>query len=114
MNLYPYNDENGVVYYSSSKDCAEILEVWINRNGEMYAKITCPKDRVTTIGLGKIEIPADLRKLGKKVFRSQTTNWLKDQMKGVHPVLKFSAGDSFCLTLKINGKNIERKGKFRH
>jgi hypothetical protein len=111
MDLIPYEDESRVVYFSSSKDCSEIVDLWVNRSGELFAKITCPKDQTTTITLGKIDLPPDIKKLGKKVFRAQSTQWLAKLIKG--PSLKFGAGNTYFLSLKIGTRGFERRGKFR-
>lgn len=112
MDLLPFEDDNQIVFFSSSKDCPEILEIWVNRAGELFVKITCPKDRVTTLTLGKIDLPSDIKKLGKKVFRAQSTQWLSNQIKP-GPTLKFGAGNTYFLSLKIGGRGFERRGKFR-
>jgi len=113
MELYPWVDENGVVFYSSSKDCSEMLDIWVNRNGELYSKITCSKDRVTTLTLGKIELPNDIKKLGKKIFRSGSTKWLANNIETGSVLLRFGSGDTFNLSFKLLGRSIQRKGKFR-
>ena len=113
MDLIPLIDDNQSVFFSSSKDCAEIVEIYVNRGGELFATIICPKDRVTTISLGKIDLPPNIKKLGKKIFKSQSTKWLVDQMKDKYPVLKFGSGGTYYLTFKINDRSFERRGKFR-
>ena len=113
MDLIPLMDDNQVVFFSSSKDCPEIVEIWVNRAGELFAKITCPKDNVTTITLGKIDLPTDIRRVGKKTFRSESSKWITDQMNNSFPILKFGAGNSFYLSFKLNGRSFERRGKFR-
>jgi hypothetical protein len=113
MDLVPFVDDNDVVFFSSSKDCSEIVELWVNRSGDFYAKITCPKDNVTTINLGNVDLPQEIKRLGKKVFKAQSTKWIADQMGNKFPILKFGSGNSFYLSFKINGRSFERKGKFR-
>jgi len=113
MDLMPWTDENEVVFFSSSKDCSEIVEIWVNRSGELYAKITCPKDNVASVTLGKLDLPPDIRKLGKKVFKAQSTKWLAEQMNKNFPTLKFGAGKTYYISFKINGRNFEYRGKFR-
>ena len=113
MDLVPWVDDNQIVFFSSSKDCGEIVEIFVNRGGELFSKITCPKDRVVSLTLGKLELPNDIKKLGKKVFKSQSSKWLADQMNKNYPTLKFGPGDSYFLLFKLNGKTFERRGKFR-
>jgi hypothetical protein len=113
MDLIPLVDDNQVVFFSSSKNCSEIVEIWVNRSGELFAKITCPKDNVTTISLGKVELPNEIKRIGKKIFRSQSSKWIADQMNNSYPILKFGAGYGFFLSFKLNGKLYERRGKFR-
>lgn len=113
MDLYPWVDDSEVIIYSSRVDLPELVEIWANRNGMLYAKITCPKDRVASITLGKIDLPPEIKKLGKKIFRSSSTKWLSEQMKGSNPILRFGSSDSFHLSFKLCGRNFERGGKFR-
>jgi len=113
MDLVPLIDENDIVFFSSTKECPEIVEIWVNRAGELFAKITCPKDNVTTITLGRIDLPNEIKRSGKKIFRSQSSKWIADQMKNSYPILKFGAGNSYFLSFKLNGKSFERRGKFR-
>jgi hypothetical protein len=113
MDLLPWIDDSKVVFFSSSRDCSEVVEIWVNRGGDLFAKITCPKDRSTTISLGKIDLPTEIKKSGKKIFKSQSSKWIADSMNEKFPVLKFGSGNSFYLTFKVNGRCFERKGKFR-
>jgi hypothetical protein len=113
MDLIPLVDDNEVIFFSSSKDCPEILEIWVTKGGELFAKITCPKDKVTTVTLGKVDLPPEIRRIGKKAFRSESTKWIISQMNKSFPILKFGAGDSYYLSFKLNGRSFERRGKFR-
>jgi hypothetical protein len=113
MELYPWTDESGIVIFSTSKDLPEIVEIWVNRGGILYAKITCPKDRVASITVGNVDLPADIRKTGKKNFRSVSTKWLLDEMKGIRPILRYGSKNSFHLSFKLEGRIIEFGGKFR-
>jgi len=113
MELLRLVDDNNHTFFSSSKECIEILDLWVNRNGELFAKITCPKDRVTTISLGRVDLPTEIRRIGKKAFKTEATKWIADQMNSSYPILKFGAGNSFFLSFKLNGRNFERRGKFR-
>ena len=113
MDLYPWFDDSDVIIYSSHKDLPELVEIWANRNGMLYVKITCPKDRIASVAIGKIDLPPEIKKLGKKVFKSVSTKWLSEQMKGNNPILKFGPNNSFHLSFKLNGRNFERGGKFR-
>lgn len=113
MDLVPWIDDDQVVFFSTSKDCSEIVEIFVNRGGELFAKITCPKDRIVSLSLGKIELPGEVKKLGKKIFKAQSTKWLTDQMKNNYPTLKFGPGGTYHLAFKLNGKLFERRGKFR-
>jgi hypothetical protein len=113
MELLPWIDDSEMVFFSRSKDCTEIVEIWVNRGGELYAKITCPKDRTTTLSLGKLELPSEIKRLGKKIFKSQSSKWIADCMKENFPILKFGPANSYSLTFKLNGRAFDRKGKFR-
>jgi len=113
MDLIPLIDDNQVVFFSGTKECSEIVEIWVNRAGELFAKITCPKDNVTTLTLGKIDLPPEIRRVGKKAFRSESTKWITAQMNNSFPILKFGSGNSFYLSFKLNGRGFERRGKFR-
>jgi len=106
-------DENQVVYYSSNYDISDVLELFVNRDGSLHAKITCPKDRTTTIDLGKIQLPEAVRKVGKKIFRSHTSKWMADNIDMSSMILRFGAGNSFQVSFKMFGRVFERKGKFR-
>jgi len=106
-------DDNQVVYFSSNKYSNDIVELLVNRDGSLHAKITCPKDRTTTVDLGKIQIPDAVRKAGKKIFRSHTSKWMADNIDMNSMILKFGAGNSFQLSFKMFGRIFERKGKFR-
>ena len=106
-------DDNQVVYFSSNKYSNDIVELFVNRDGSLHAKITCPKDRTTTIDLGKIQIPDAVRKTGKKIFRSHTSKWMADNIDMSTMMLRFSAGNSFQFSFKMFGRTFERKGKFR-
>jgi|APCry1669188879_1035177.scaffolds.fasta_scaffold149843_2 hypothetical protein len=113
MDLLPWVDDSQEIFFSRSKDCTEVVEIWVNRDGALFAKITCPKDRITTISLGKIELPSEIKRLGKKVFKAQSSKWIADSMNKNYPILKFGAGHSYSLSFKLNGKSYERNGKFR-
>ena len=106
-------DDNQVVYFSSNKYSNDIVELFVNRDGSLHAKITCPKDRTTTIDLGKIQIPDAVRKTGKQIFRSHTSNWMADNIDMSTMMLRFGAGNSFQFSFKMFGRTFERKGKFR-
>ena len=106
-------DDNQVVYFSSNKYSNDIVELLVNRDGSLHAKIVCPKDRTTTVDLGKIQIPDAVRKAGKKIFRSHTSKWMADNIDMSSMILKFGAGNSFQLSFKMFGRIFERKGKFR-
>jgi hypothetical protein len=106
-------DENQVVYFSSNKYANDIVELFVNRDGSLHAKITCPKDRTTTIDLGKIQLPDAVRKVGKKIFRSHTSKWMADNIDMSSMLLRFGAGNSFQFSFKMFGRTFERKGKFR-
>ena len=106
-------DDNQVVYFSSNKYSNDIVELFVNRDGSLHAKITCPKDRTTTIDLGKIQIPDAVRRTGKKIFRSHTSKWMADNIDMSTMLLRFGAGNSFQFSFKMFGRTFERKGKFR-
>lgn len=106
-------DENQIVYFSSNNYSNDIVELFVNRDGSLHAKITCPKDRTTTVDLGKIQLSDVVRKTGKKVFRSHTSKWMADNIDMSTMLLRFGAGNSFQLSFKMFGRIFERKGKFR-
>ncbi len=106
-------DENQIVYFSSNNYSNDIVELFVNRDGSIHAKITCPKDRTTTVDLGKIQLSDTIRKVGKKIFRSHTSKWMADNIDMSTMMLRFGAGDSFQLSFKMFGRTFERKGKFR-
>lgn len=106
-------DDNSVVYYSNTHEAADILDIFINRDGNLFARITCPKDRVVTVTLGKIEVPNRIKKLGQKIFRSHSSHWLAENIDANSMILRFGAGNSYQLTFKLFDKKISRNGKFR-
>jgi hypothetical protein len=114
MDLLPWTDESSSeIFFSRTKECSELLELIVTRAGEVSVRITCPKDRVTTIMIGKVELPSDIKRLGKKIFRAQAIKWLVEQMNRNYPTLKFGAGNTYHLCLKLCGRSVERRGKFR-
>jgi hypothetical protein len=112
MQLVPWENEDQVVFYSSEKDYPEILEIWADRAGDLYAKLTTPRDLVATVSLGRLEIPQRLKKSGKN-FKMEITKWISSQMSGGGPILKYGVGNSFSISFKLNGKPYIHHGKFR-
>lgn len=106
-------DENNVVFYTSNHEITDVVEIFINRDGNLFVKITCPKDRVTTLSLGKLELPSSIKKLGKKNFRSQSSKWISDNLTLSSLELKFGANHSYFISFRLLDRKYVRKGKFR-
>jgi len=39
MDLVPWVDDNQIVFFSSSKDCGEIVEIFVNRGGNFLLRL---------------------------------------------------------------------------
>ena len=106
-------DENEIVYYSNNQDVTDIVEIFVNRDGNLYIKITCPKDRVVTLHVGKVDMPKGIKRIGKKIYRSHTSKWIADNIDMGSFILRYGAGNSYQISFKLFDRKFSRNGKFR-
>jgi hypothetical protein len=113
MSMLRLVAEDGEVYFSSTRDAAEIIDLSLKRNGNLILKITCPKDRVVSFSIGKVEIPNDILKVGNKQYKVRSSQWVADNIDLNCFELKFGSNDSFYISFKFMKRKIERRGVFR-
>ncbi|NBO36587.1 hypothetical protein EBU91_03495, partial [bacterium] len=113
MSMLRLVAEDGEVYFSSTRDAAEIIDLSLKRNGNLILKITCPKDRVVSFSIGKVEIPNDILKVGNKQYKVRASQWVADNIDLNCFELKFGSNDSFYISFKFMKRKIERRGVFR-
>jgi len=105
--------EDGTFVYSSTVDCADILEFSLKRNGSLILKITCPKDRVVSVSLGKFNVPQQIMRCGNKNYRVESSRYIIENIPENSVDLKFGANNSFFVSFKFQDRKIERRGTFK-
>jgi len=113
MSMIRVCTEDGTYVYSSTVDCADILEFSLKRNGNLILKITCPKDRVVSISIGKFNVPPQILKCGNKNFRIEVSKYVIESIPESSVDLKYGANNSFFISFKFQNRKIERRGTFR-
>jgi len=89
MTMVRLVTEDGEVYFSSTAQAADIVDMSLKRNGNFVIKITCPKDRVVSFSIGRYAIPNEILKVGNKLYKVRVSEWLADNLDLNNFELKF-------------------------